>query len=1296
MRLVYGFFPRLLALAWFLSLSNAQAQRLDETWRLRINGQTVAVQPDGSFLIPDVGTPPRLNPDLPQPTGSAPIDRQRLIGFRIDRLNATYVYTEPIPVTAGAVVTLNPSQLIFSELLPSIVTELSLKTDGELPLRIGQSIQARTRAIKADGSRTDVTASTANTVYRSSDPSIASVSVDGRIAAHAAGTVHVSSIHDGITASIPVRVEAPLSFRTIVGFVLNAEQLPQAGVTVHVPGTDRTAITDSLGLYSVSGIPTSLETPRVRVVNQDSTLLLGDTAVLDASASPLDGGILTVRTIQEYYRLPCTDADGDCLPDEIELLLELDPANHDSDGDGVSDGFEDTDGDRLANWLELAIGSQPHLFDSDGDGLGDGQEILDYRSVPYLADTDGNGVSDRLQDSDGDGLIDLQEDRNGNYRVDAGETDPLRIDTDGDGVTDAQELRDGTSPLNLYAYEPVKLGHYSFDTAQFTNFLGQPPIVNGGGFPLTSLNERAGLAFHASNASRLTYPIIDAENRIHFNLLRGSVRFWFRPSNWSSGADSGYFGSRLIDIGTFDPERTDNDGWWGIYLNELRTRIYLGSQKPGSTKVNLYLESEVIRFQAGQWYDILISWGPRLTYPYGSHDADREQTHANTFLYINGRRLGIGTGIDPDWLPNRKALAMGFTLGNQRNGGLSAEGLFDELSVYNYPLRSWNSRLQNSYSWSARADRAANTIFLERAFPIDVSTLPPVQIFRRSLGQADWGSPLVSDYFAPFFLDRNVELGVPYEYRILDTSTIDRHPNRPTVRQQFLTAAIELPPVHERGRVILIVETSLAESLNLEIITLQQDLIGDGWEVVTHLAPRHDSADSRRNAEEIERLHSLIQSSSAPHKTNVVFLLGHVPVPLAGTIAADGHDSTPENRPDHSGAWSADGFYGSTNRTYWTDVGPNAVVNLDNPVNSNYPGDGKFDQNFLPQPFGHAVGRVDFAELPAFTEARFLPGFPGLDDRAVEIELLRQYLHKNHRYRQGELRFQPRFSGFLGFLGLDQQNDNSLETRHLTTSLYGYDESRYIQLRPYSQRISYQLAYHEMNSFFSGTVLGWDYDDNSLIYRHAVEDLTVPEHEPAVGFHFAFGSYFGDWNLGPDNWMKALLALPNSGLAALYYPPGRWRLEKLGLGAPLAVGMQEFNDRTKYFNYTVQPDGSVTASYQLFQSPPRMLSILGDPTLRFQILPPPAEPQAIEQDGVLLTWEPSPNGEAHYYVYRSVNGFTGPFVLLNAAEPTTTNRFHDTQAPSGDKLYRIRAGATHRTGSGSFVNLSQGVFVAVP
>ena len=56
--------------------------------------------------------------------------------------------------------------------------------------------------------------------------------------------------------------------------------------------------------------------------------------------------------------------------------------NYDCDSDGLSDADE------------LAMGTNPAEPDTDGDGLLDGEEVYDYNTDPLLADTDGDGMPD--------------------------------------------------------------------------------------------------------------------------------------------------------------------------------------------------------------------------------------------------------------------------------------------------------------------------------------------------------------------------------------------------------------------------------------------------------------------------------------------------------------------------------------------------------------------------------------------------------------------------------------------------------------------------------------------------------------------------------------------------------------------------------------------------------------------------------------------------------------------------------------------------------------------------------------
>jgi hypothetical protein len=189
-----------------------------------------------------------------------------------------------------------------------------------------------------------------------------------------------------------------------------------------------------------------------------------------------DADGLTVAQ-EEYYGTDPADADSDVdgINDYRELVnFQTDPLNADADDDGMNDYNEifvyetdpndlDSDGDILYDGGELIYASDPTIPDTDRDGLSDGEEVYFALTDPADADSDDDGINDYneiatgtdpldpaspegefdpslLIDSDGDVLTDPQE---VTY-----ETDPANPDTDGDGVNDDDEIKQGTDPTN--------------------------------------------------------------------------------------------------------------------------------------------------------------------------------------------------------------------------------------------------------------------------------------------------------------------------------------------------------------------------------------------------------------------------------------------------------------------------------------------------------------------------------------------------------------------------------------------------------------------------------------------------------------------------------------------------------------------------------------------------------------------------------------------------------------------------------------------------------------------------------
>lgn len=137
-------------------------------------------------------------------------------------------------------------------------------------------------------------------------------------------------------------------------------------------------------------------------------------------------------TNEAHNRIWACGPDGLCgTADDVEVWAETDPLNFDTDGDGLSDGYERANGfDPLS-----AVG------DFDNDGLSDADEIFGNTcgkpTDPKNPDTDGDNWSDGAE-CDG-GTIPAPYPGGGAGQQRYQTCDPLNPDTDGDGLTDWEE-----------------------------------------------------------------------------------------------------------------------------------------------------------------------------------------------------------------------------------------------------------------------------------------------------------------------------------------------------------------------------------------------------------------------------------------------------------------------------------------------------------------------------------------------------------------------------------------------------------------------------------------------------------------------------------------------------------------------------------------------------------------------------------------------------------------------------------------------------------------------------------------
>jgi hypothetical protein len=443
-------------------------------------------------------------------------------------------------------------------------------------------------------------------------------------------------------------------------------------------------------------------------------------------------------------------------------------------------------------------------------------------------------------------------------------------------------------------------------------------------------------------------------------------------------------------------------------------------------------------------------------------------------------------------------------------------------------------------------------------------------------------------------------------------------------------AGIRYPDVEDRGAVLLLVEQSVANQLSAELTRLRNDLIGDGYRVRTRTVAA---------AAAVTAVKALIQAECAADPTlQTIFLLGHVPVPYSGDMRT-GHS-------DHYGAWPADVYYaeldGPWTDEYVYDVSPAR------PENDNIPGDGKFDQTWLPSDADLMIGRADLSRLPAFSVG--------------ETVLLRRYLDKDHAFRTGQTLAEER--------GLIDDNAGVLDG--VVPAATGW--------RNFPVLMGANTAH--AGDFFPGLETQshlWAYGcgGSSFTYCGGVGGTTdFATHTVLAVFISMYGSYFGDWD-NQNNVLRAPLAAQGYPLVNFWSGRPNWSLQHMAMGLPIG-----YSARVNQNNASLYRTGEGCRLVHI--------ALMGDPTLRLRAVPAVSELRCVGTGSgeVQVAWDPPASGLEGYHVYRAP-ALDASFERLTAApEPGTVFIDHD---PLPDNnVYMVRALRLETTGSGTFYNLSCG------
>jgi hypothetical protein len=518
---------------------------------------------------------------------------------------------------------------------------------------------------------------------------------------------------------------------------------------------------------------------------------------------------------------------------------------------------------------------------------------------------------------------------------------------------------------------------------------------------------------------------------------------------------------------------------------------------------------------------------------------------------------------------------------------------------------------------------STNSIFIYWNSPLGANA---INIYRRTSPSQSWG-PIIATMpnGANAYNDTNVTPGVRYEYRLQRVGSV--------TGECYISAGINCPAIEYRGKIMLLVDVGLADSLTLELFQLEQDLIGDGWQVI-----RHDIS----TALDPPNTKSFINAAYNADSLNLkaVLIIGHLAVPYSGNIYPDGH-------PDHQGAWPADVYYADMNGN-WTDTQVYANF-ASNQRNWNFPGDGKFDQDEIPSSLELQVGRVDLSQISNFGD--------------TYIGLTRRYLSKLHDYRFKNAPSLPRvlIDDNLGCSSVECLGVSGYRTASALTgfqNIANYDFATYLTLD------SYQWSF--------GTGGGSYASCNGV-----VNSSQFAQYSFKTNFAWFIGSYFGDWDY-PDNLLRAALAANGNCLASGWVGRPGWFFHHMAMGENLG--------------YSVKLTQNNLVDYETTYGQ-RMVHIglMGDPTIRQHVLMPARNALATTLTSTIkLEWERPLEDHMGFYVYR-LNPANGRYARISPFLVTDTF-FVDASPYNGANYYMIRSVGLESASGGSYLNLGQGVF----
>ena len=503
--------------------------------------------------------------------------------------------------------------------------------------------------------------------------------------------------------------------------------------------------------------------------------------------------------------------------------------------------------------------------------------------------------------------------------------------------------------------------------------------------------------------------------------------------------------------------------------------------------------------------------------------------------------------------------------------------------------------------------------------------------------------------------DSNVVKGIEYEY------SIEQFKDSCSA-YAFFSAGIDIPLIEYRGRILLLIDSTVYEPLYNEINKLIEDICGDGWQVQIRLTPRAETF----NKDKVEIVKNIIlEELNHPDSLRTIFLIGRVPVPYSGNYATDGHI------PEHCGAWPCDGFYQSFAKTMndtsvykWTDSKVTSTIAEDE-RNWNIIDDGKFDNDLFPRNLTLECGRVDMYNLPLF--------------KKDEIELLKQYFNQNHLYRNNLLNFKKN-AIINDYFGMYSKYEVFAANGWMNAiSLFGQNNIDTFDFKTALLHDKYLFSYASGPGSYT-----------------ACQNAVSTEYLASEGgyntiFSFLFGSWFGDWD-NKNNLMRSMLAATPPALTCSWSARPYWYIHQMAFTETIGYSALLTQNNSSFGTYISNSQRGHKGIH---------ISLLGDPTLRINNITPITDANAVfdmndntQPPYIKLSWKYDDKEIEGFNIYKAKSMFD-KFTRINS-EIIKDYEIIDNNIFLDSVIYQIRVVKKETSINGTYYNQSIGKFITVP